>query len=59
MMNFASVTMLAVRDKESAERLADIGSAALGGTPEEFAAAIAADVSPWGAAVRSASIELK
>jgi len=55
----AAATMLALKDKEFAERFAEVGIDALGSTPEEFAATIAADVALWGDAVRSAGIAAK
>jgi len=48
-----------VKDPKFSERLASFGADALGNTPEEFAAVIAADMSLWAEAVKVAGVSEK
>ena len=47
----------AMKTPEFAERLAGLGAAALGSTPEEFAETIRRDYEKWGKVVKDAGIK--
>lgn len=47
----------AMKTPEVQERLASLGAAALGTTPEEFAATIQRDYDKWGKVVKEAGIK--
>jgi len=49
----------AVKDPAIVERLASNGIDALGNTPQEFAALVAADIALWGEAIRIAGVDLR
>jgi tripartite-type tricarboxylate transporter receptor subunit TctC len=55
----ASEVARAVRDPAIADRLVSNGVDPVGNTPEEFAALIAADISLWAEAVKSAGLEAR
>jgi tripartite-type tricarboxylate transporter receptor subunit TctC len=51
-----SETNAVLADPKVKERFADLGGAAIGGTPEQFRTLIAAEVTKWGRVIRAANI---